>query len=581
MGKKRRKHELPKQSSSRKRRFLEKRKTNQPESLIWIPPANRVVVPASQHERRMREIGRSLMLPPDHPDYESQQDYLLRAMELDVGAKTKIEEIWKKTLLLHQTECLNGSGLVMSRTLRTFLHECFNRLVTSGPHSMSLQFNMFESFFAFRDSLVKFALRTEIDHLLSINDFFNWYESDDLLDKDPEILNAVMEEGVIYSFNMTNDSGFVVPTADCEFVIAGCSLIRHKNELSCVIVAGESPPRVPDELIALTKEELLDRCESSPFKQEAFDAAPEIPVSDRYLEEFPVAARVHLLLRFDLNDAKNRCWYLAQDNGNSYAVYTNETTGFDDLPPSEMENILKVANDEIVRYKDLLGMATSLIFLPVAFIAEQDFVSNVRFNTDISSQREEDWVFNALNNQFPVAYEVEVKAMATSCEGPQSRTIKPPEIGFENDGYWKKLSSGEIGADAEGHPIAGKTWVSINVSWVNKTLSSFLLRRTELVEIGPKSGYVYVMRCLGHADNLFKIGLTRVNTAERSRGLSRTTSSPLPFDVLAHWFVTDCYLVEKAVHERLAAFRVNPKREFFKLNISEIITTVEDIIRSS
>lgn len=82
-----------------------------------------------------------------------------------------------------------------------------------------------------------------------------------------------------------------------------------------------------------------------------------------------------------------------------------------------------------------------------------------------------------------------------------------------------------------------------------------------------RAGYVYVISNLGSfGEQMVKIGMTRrLDPMDRIRELS-DASVPFNFDVHALFFSKDAVGIETAMHQRLAARRVNrinPRREFF------------------
>lgn len=82
-----------------------------------------------------------------------------------------------------------------------------------------------------------------------------------------------------------------------------------------------------------------------------------------------------------------------------------------------------------------------------------------------------------------------------------------------------------------------------------------------------RAGYVYVISNIGSFGNkIIKVGLTRrLDPLERIRELS-DASVPFNFDVHAVYFSKDAVGIESAMHDRLAAVRVNTvnqRREFF------------------
>ena len=158
--------------------------------------------------------------------------------------------------------------------------------------------------------------------------------------------------------------------------------------------------------------------------------------------------------------------------------------------------------------------------------------------------------------------------------------IKPPEMAFQSEGYWKTLLPDEIGQDKDGTAIVGRSWVTRTETWSASKPQAFLVTRPAPAATGPDPGIVYVMRSDAHGLEIYKIGLTRRTTEERSRELSCATGVPLPFGILAQWEVGDCSAVEAEIHERLDAHRINDRREFFRLPLRTIVTVINSVVEA-
>jgi hypothetical protein len=87
-------------------------------------------------------------------------------------------------------------------------------------------------------------------------------------------------------------------------------------------------------------------------------------------------------------------------------------------------------------------------------------------------------------------------------------------------------------------------------------------------------GYIYVLTNSAHPD-LVKIGRTRNSPSVRASELS-TTGVPTPYVVAYHQAFFDCIWAESACHAHFSRFRVNSKREFFRISSRDAI----DFIRS-
>jgi len=87
------------------------------------------------------------------------------------------------------------------------------------------------------------------------------------------------------------------------------------------------------------------------------------------------------------------------------------------------------------------------------------------------------------------------------------------------------------------------------------------------------SGYLYVLTNPTIPD-LVKIGKTS-NLEERVRSLSSHSGVPVPFEVYYSCEVSDPHKVEKHLHDGFGDHRVNPKREFFRINPERVVSILK------
>lgn len=81
---------------------------------------------------------------------------------------------------------------------------------------------------------------------------------------------------------------------------------------------------------------------------------------------------------------------------------------------------------------------------------------------------------------------------------------------------------------------------------------------------------VYVLTNEGMPD-LVKIGLTQDSIESRISSLSAHSGVPFPFECYYAAEVDDCKKLEKTLHQLFSEARVNPKREFFKLDPEKVV----------
>lgn len=80
-------------------------------------------------------------------------------------------------------------------------------------------------------------------------------------------------------------------------------------------------------------------------------------------------------------------------------------------------------------------------------------------------------------------------------------------------------------------------------------------------------GYIYILQNPLHGAYVVKIGLTKREPDARARELYVGSSGvPTPFEIAVAYSVGDCIAAEKRIHKRFAAFRLNGRREFFRIS---------------
>ena len=70
---------------------------------------------------------------------------------------------------------------------------------------------------------------------------------------------------------------------------------------------------------------------------------------------------------------------------------------------------------------------------------------------------------------------------------------------------------------------------------------------------------------------LVKVGYTTGTIQKRMNQLN-TTSTPSPFEVSALFYVNNAVQCEKEIHNKLNCYRENPKREFFKNSVPQLVS---------
>lgn len=117
---------------------------------------------------------------------------------------------------------------------------------------------------------------------------------------------------------------------------------------------------------------------------------------------------------------------------------------------------------------------------------------------------------------------------------------------------------------------------------LQRQLEEVELKKEEVTSLAMgKAGYVYIISNLGSfGDNTFKIGMTRRLEPQQRVDELGSASVPFRFDVHALIFSDDAVGLENELHRRLSNERVNKvnfRKEFFKVEIDQLETLVEEI----
>lgn len=537
-----------------------------------IPPGS-ILRFRSPHQLRMRDWTRSFPLRgmPHDPILRACNE---RGAEMVLGYADGLKNLKDRLSAFTISVLKGGSGFRMAGVIRDYFGEYFGRYSQFGMGSMPTSFNVVEAFLRISNPLYDFVPCEEREHLLRLYEYFSWFTDAGHVTSDPSVLEEIMADGEIYSYEMTGSpEDFRLGTADSETAIVGVSLIRHGHELSVILLAGEKPPYPSD------KEVGGGTFEGTPAKGKTYIVPdPDLGISDRMLPGLDGYSKVVLLTRIDLRARSYDVRYVNLDTGKSFLVYTDD--------PGVLQQVgleyREASTKGLSRYSDLFSAVAALIYLPMFFIIRQTDVEKVDFTTDLGIQKNDTKVRKAIRILGRGNVVLQRSVSCLRCDPPPSESkdglVKSSEFNSELHRRWKDLTPTDIGVDVDGNAVVGKTWVSTYESWSTWKPDDFVIRKKEHEIAGPDPGTIYVMRSEAHTSQLFKIGLTRRDAGTRAAELNSATGVPLPLSVLADWSVGDCAKVEKLAHERLARYRVNKRREFFYAPISTIIQTIEAVI---
>ncbi len=364
----------------------------------------------------------------------------------------------------------------------------------------------------FDEEYYYFTLRNEVEHFLSIDSYLEWYASKDF-EMAPELVVSLMKDGCIYSYEMITDSGgfrikIDTPNGPVEQIISGVSFVRHGYELSCCLLAGESPPLHNYVEVA----EILKSGKKRPGKEE-IEPGENYGEKDRFLPGYPGFCKVIVLGRFDLRDGKYDVRYVNVDEGSSFIVFTDDPEVLHDA--AELRGDGKIVNHDSnpERYQDLFSSLSCLIYLPAFVSRGLRVVNTISVATQLSAEadkREIKEIVRSIGKENCI-FKRTINFIPDDSEGSlgSNLEIQPPEMRFESKGKWKYLGPHDLGEDKDGDPILGRTWVSTKDSWSEVRLKSYLVSKPNIDFSGEDPGEIYIQVSPAYKEDVYKIGLTR------------------------------------------------------------------------
>jgi len=165
----------------------------------------------------------------------------------------------------------------------------------------------------------------------------------------------------------------------------------------------------------------------------------------------------------------------------------------------------------------------------------------------------------------------------------QSKQFGPDNDDLEDDLYYRKSDLAKANVLAKKLHGSQLAMVDLQVRQLQKeiaTLEQKFTRATSQAEI-TKVGYIYVISNIGSfGAGVVKIGMTRrLEPMDRVNELG-DASVPFKFDVHTLAFVNNAPQIEKTLHKKFNAMRVNTdnnRKEFFKVSPSDVREAMEEL----
>lgn len=473
---------------------------------------------------------------------------------------------------------LSTSGLLTSTTIRHFLREFNTRSWKYGLRSVPILFNILESFFNYDKNIIYFELLEEEEYVLSLFDFLDYATLNSFTEK-KDLINKNVVENLIYHFNVGADlNSITFKTEDGkEFVIGGVSLVRRGSEITVLMITG---------LICDTKKIIFSNEDFEPTPgKENLNYNPEKEERPVLLNENPQYWKTLLVCRFDLNSETIDARYIAKELTNSFNITTDDISGFlnqeGEFINESFEEIFKDNLEGIENFSSLFEVGKLCLYLPYYLNLYEDYIIAEDHDTEFKRKINKPLhkrKFRHVPDKFKhIIKEVYILNIENKF-APDRLKIREDLFNVETTGYWKKINPDEIGMDKNGNQISGKTWIHKTISWFQAKNDEINVSNNRLQEFDSENaGIIYILRNPAMEDNIFKIGLTTKSSDKRAKQLSKT-SIPDKFYKMNEWNVRDCYKAEKEVHLILNEYRVDPRREFFRLPMELAVKVISEVI---
>jgi len=288
-----------------------------------------------------------------------------------------------------------------------------------------------------------------------------------------------------------------------------------------------------------------------------------------------------IAFRIDLTTNNMNSRYILRDCGNCYDVYTDDygMIEFSIKDKREAKPYLESSKLEIERYNSIFEVAFQCLYLPEYFNTNDNLICNEEHPTLLIDKKLKPNIVDKKQDYYANYFHKyrNIFVIDKNLQTLESGSISfDKNINIERNGYWKQIGIGKIGKDKNGNPVHNRTWVEQTITWHESVSNNFPLKNV-IITKSERSGWIYIMRNPTHSEGIWKIGLTTRVPIVRAKELSKT-SNPDKFYIYHKYNVDDCSVIEKLIHNKLEQYRVDPKREFFKIEPEKACEIIEEVI---
>lgn len=497
----------------------------------------------------------------------------------------------------------SGAGYPADKLLRQLATEYTHRFASSGLHNQPASFNFFEAFFdinLLENSVAPYTeLTPEHDHLFSVIDYLDYLTSPEAAAVRLSAL-ASLPEGQTFHYTPNGsifDFTFLTPEGR-EFIFGGLSMIRRGNYLHWAIVGGEV--YTEQEWAHLIAQQEAIGLETAPPRKRPFlrDYIAEngnMPGSPLAMAGTATALKTVIAGETDLVSQKHlaRCYMTEREN--MFEVYCDDPEIFADIAEPKRTEIFEKMRNRTESAGVMWSLADAFFQLPFYFACKISVKKDVavKYGGKIAQAPKGG---KGIRGRFRYVTSIDI----ADANDEVLRAFVPRNYERETDGYWRRLKVNEVGKDRYGNRVRGKTWLQTPVAWhqqvvppktiyIKSSIAAAKIKISEYLDSAAAVSQqgddarrqvkvVYVLRCMAMRDEIYKVGWTSGTAEERAKELSSASGVPTSFAVIGAWQHDSAEALEKEVHAMLAPYRVDDRREFFRVSYTQIKTIIENQI---
>ena len=523
------------------------------------------------HKERFKRLAKYSLAPPNTLVRKIQEE-LVRS-RWTKGTERELTKRIEHFQAMLTAQMDSGSGGRMSDHLRDFLFEINDRNAKHGIWSLPSSFNVFEGFVEFLPETSYFSLLPEQEYMVNIADYFDYLTAEANANLEESLYS--LDEGLIYTIESRSASEELTfqITDSIAYYLEGVSLVRYGYEFNFFVSLG-----LRDD--AYKKEARhIDPSAGKAFEgKDMIKPNPSLQPGSVYLEDDYQQAIA--LMRIDIKNLTQDSRYILRDEGNNFNVLTDDIacfTDFDGKLSDEYRNTYLHTASQLEVYSEVFEAIRSFVYIFEFINSFCDQLRTERVETEFRRNFKKDGYRRLIRTaqSRDRVYFRNIQVLDTQYKRTGATvTISNPHLTIEKSGYWKRLEPTQIGRDKDGKEIKGKTWVRQILTWT-EDLHEKAIHENPIEN--EKSGFIYVMRNASHDKNIFKIGMTSRNPNIRSNELYGT-ATPDQFLIANDWWVADRCSAEKLIHEFFNEYRINKKREFFRVEYKLLMTVVDEIV---